>query len=165
MTLNPADDGSVLLSYYGHDIDLGKILVDFYTQRLIARSKDGLVRSMRNPARAGVSETSGGPPQLHAARPAGTDSAMSSSRPAATEGAMRIHEHRTFWRPDRLLPALEILAGALVIWLILAGFVELADPSLKTERQVSRYLDLPVIGAMPDLDQLYQRLQPKKPSQ
>jgi hypothetical protein len=68
-------------------------------------------------------------------------------------------EQRTFWRSDRLL--LGILAGALMLWFILAGFVELADPSFKSERQISRYLDLPVIGVMPDLNPLVRRLQPK----
>jgi len=66
--------------------------------------------------------------------------------------------HTTFWRPDRLLPLLGILAGALMLWFILAGFVELADPSFKSERQISRYLDLPVIGVMPDLEPLVLRL-------
>jgi hypothetical protein len=143
MTLKPADDASVLLGYYGSDVDLGKMVVKFYTQRLVSRSKDGLVRSTRNLNRSGA------------------ESAMSQPQPAAPDGEMRIQEHRTYWRPDRLLPAAGILAGALVLWLILAGFAELADPSFKSERQISRYLDLPVIGVMPDLDPLVRRLQPK----
>jgi hypothetical protein len=158
MTLTPADDASVLLGYYGQDVELGKMLVNFYTQRLVSRSKDGLVRSMRNLARAGVPDTNGGPPQLQTAKPGGTGPAISQSQPAAPEGEMHIQEHRTFWRSDRLIPAVYILACALLLWCILAGFVEWADPSFKTERQVSRYLDLPVIGSMPDLDPLIQRL-------
>jgi len=157
MTLKPADDASVLLYYYGHDVEMGKILVNFFTQRLVSRSKDGLVRNMRNLTRAGASEPNGGSPQLQTARPAGTGSAISQA-PAAPEGEMRIEAHRTFWRPDRLLPSAGILAGALVLWLILAGFVEWADPSFRSERQISRYLDLPVIGTMPDLGPLIQRL-------
>jgi hypothetical protein len=160
MTLKPADDASVLLSYSGRDVELGKILVNFYVQRLISRSKDGLFRSKRNLNRAGAGalETNGGPALLQASRPAGTESEMS---PAAPEGEMRIQEHRSFWRADRLFPSVGILAGALLLWFILAGFVELADPAFKSERQISRYLDLPVIGVMPDLDPLIQRLQPK----
>ena len=159
MTLKPADDASVLLSYYGRDVELGKILVNFYTQRLVSRSKDGLVRSMRTPTRTGALET-GGAPQLQTV--GGTESAMSKPQPAAPEGELRIQEHHTFWRSDRLFPSAGILAGTLMLWFILAGFVEWADPSFKSERQVSRYLDLPVIGTMPDLDALIQRLQPKK---
>jgi hypothetical protein len=49
------------LSYYGCNVELGKIPMNFYTQRLVSRSKDGLVRSMRNLTRAGASETKGVP--------------------------------------------------------------------------------------------------------
>jgi hypothetical protein len=143
MTLKPADDDAVLLSYYGRDVELGKMLVNYYTQRLVGRSKDGLIRGMRNLNRSGA------------------QSAMLQPQPAAPDGEMRIQEHRTFWRPDRLFPALGILAGVLMLWLILAGFVELADTSFKSERQISRYLDLPVIGVMPDLEPLVRCLQPK----
>ena len=161
MTLKAADDASVLLGYYGDDVEMGKMLVNFYTQRLVSRSKDGLVRSTRNLARAGLPETTGGPAQFQTPRPGGTAAAAFQSPPAAPEGEMRIQEHSTFWRPDRLFPSVGILAVALVLWFILAGFAEWTDPSFKTERQVSRYLDLPVIGAMPDLDPLIQRLKAK----
>ena len=156
MTLKSVDDASVLLGYYGRDVALGKVLVKFYTQRLVSRSKDGLVRSNRNLARAGAMEP-GGASQAQTARPASVEAAMSQG-PAAPEGEVRIEEHRAFWRPERLMPMLGILAGALVLWFILAGIVEMADPSFNSERQISRYLDLPVIGAMPDLVPLIQRL-------
>jgi hypothetical protein len=162
MMLKPADDASVLLSYYGRDVELGKILVKFYTQRLVSRSKDGLVRSTSSLNRAGAPETNGGSTQLQTERLIGGESAISQPQQATPDGEMRIQEHRTFWRHDRLLPLLGILTGALMLWFILAGFVELADPAFKSERQISRYLDLPVIGVMPDLDPLIQRLQPKK---
>lgn len=139
MTLKPADDAAVLLSYYGDDAALGKMLVNFYTQRLVSRSKDGQVRSMRDPNRAGA-ETS-----------------LMPQAQAAPQGEMYVQEHRAFWRPDRLLPSAGILAGALGFWFILAGFVELADPAFKSERQISRYLDLPVIGVMPDLNSIKRR--------
>jgi hypothetical protein len=143
MTLKPAEDDTVLLSYYGSDVELGKILVKYFTQRLISRSKDGLIRSARNLNRSGA------------------ESATSQPQQAAPDGELRVQEQRTFWRPDRLIPAVGILAGTLLLWLILAGFVELADQSFKSERQISRYLNLPVIGVMPDLDPLVKRLQPK----
>ena len=159
MTLKPADDSSVLLNYYGRDVELGKIMVNFYTQRLVNRSKDGLVRSMRNLNRAGASEANGG--SLQTARPAGTESAISQSQPAAPEGDIRIQEHRTFWRSDRLFPSVGILGGTLMLWLILAGFVGWVYLPFKSERQISRCLDIPVIGAMPDIVPLIQRMQLK----
>jgi len=156
MSLKPADDSSVLLNYYGRDVELGKIMVNFYTQRLVNRSRDGLVRNMRNLNRAGASETNG------AARPAGAESAtMSQSQPAAPEGDVSIQEYRTFWRSDRLFPSVGMLGGTLMLWLIMAGFVGWVYPTFKSEGQISRYLDLPVIGTIPDLVPLIQRLQLK----
>ncbi len=63
MTLKTVDDAHVLLSYYGHNPELGKMLVNYYTQRLISRTKDGLARNIRNLNRARVPE-SGGPPRF-----------------------------------------------------------------------------------------------------
>jgi hypothetical protein len=159
MTLKTADDSSVLLNYYGHDVELGKTMVNFYTQRLVSRSRDGLVRSMRNLNRAGASETNGG--SLQTARPVGIESVTSQSQPAAPEGDIRIQEHRTFWRSDRLSPSAGILGGTLMLWLILAGFVGWVYLPFKSERQISRYLDIPVIGTMPDVVPLIQRIQLK----
>ena len=163
MSLKAADDAHVLLSYYGRDVEMGKMLVNFYTQRLVSRSKDGLVRSMRNLNRTSGSDRAGGL-QYSSRQDAPALSHLSHSQPAAPEGEVIIQEHRIFWRSDRLLPAAVILAGSLVLWLILAGFVEWADPSFKSERQISRYLDLPVIGVMPDLEPLVRRMEPKNPS-
>jgi hypothetical protein len=161
MTLKTADDASVLLNYYGHDVELGKIMVNYYTQRLVNRSRDGLVRSMRNLNRAGALETNGGSPQLQTARPTGTESAISQFQPATPEGDIRIQEYRTFWRSDRLFPSVGTLVGTLMLWLILAGFVGWVYPPFKSEGQISRYLDIPVIGTMPDIVPLIQRMQLK----
>jgi capsular polysaccharide biosynthesis protein len=57
-----------------------------------------------------------------------------------------------------------ILGGAMLVMFMLAGVAEWTDLSFKSERQVSRYLNIPVIGVIPDLDPLFRRLQLKKPS-
>jgi len=161
MTLKQADDSSVLLNYYGSDVEMGKTMVNFYTQRLVSRSRDGLVRSMRNLNRTGALETNGGSPQLQTARPTSIESAISQFQPAAPEGDIRIQEHRTFWRSERLFPSVGMLGGTLMLWLILAGFVGWVYPPFKSEGQISRYLDIPVIGTMPDIVPLIQRMQLK----
>ena len=162
MSLRAADDAHVLLGYYGRDVEMGKMLVNYYAQRLVNRSKDGLMRSMRNLNRASGPESSGPlrfqPAQQNAA---GAETTLSHFPPAAFEGNVSIQEHRIFWRSARLLPAVVILAGSLILMFILAGFVEWADPSFKSERQISRYLDLRVIGVIPDLEPLVLRMEPK----
>lgn len=165
MSLRTADDAHVLLSYYGRDVERGKLLVNYYTQRLVSRSKDGLTRSMRTLNRTSGSE-SNSPPQFQPARQdaAGPEPTLSHSLPAAPEGTVTIKEHRIFWRSDRLLPAAVILAGSLSLIFILAGFVEWTDPSFKSERQISRYLDIRVIGVMPDLEPIVRRMKPIDPS-
>jgi hypothetical protein len=161
MSLKTADGEHVLLSYYGRDVEMGKLLVNYYIQRLVNRSKEGLVRSARNLNRTSGGSESKGPPGFQPTPnddAAGAEPTLHHLQPAAPEGNLIIEEHRVFWRSDRLLPAAGILAGSLVFMLILAVFVEWTDPSFKTERQISRYLDLRVIGVMPNLEPLVRRM-------
>ncbi|MBI5589809.1 MAG: hypothetical protein HY881_04950 [Deltaproteobacteria bacterium] len=166
MSLKTADEAHVLLSYYGHDADMGKMLVNYYTQRLVSRSKDGLIRSTKKLDRANTSENNG-PPRIQPVRKDApdTESTLFPSQSAVPEGDIIVQGHRIFWRSSRLLPAAMILAGSLVLMFILAGFVEWIDPSFKSERQTSRYLDLRIIGVMPNLEPLVLRMKPKGTSQ
>jgi hypothetical protein len=143
MSLKTVDDEHVLVNYEGNDLKMGRMMVNYFTQQLVSRSKDGLIRStgIMNPTGMSL----GNAPQP--------------SQPAAIpDGNMMIQEHSDLWRSDRLLPAAVILACSLALLLILAGFVEWADQSFKSERQVARYLDVRVIGVMPDLAPLVRRI-------
>jgi capsular polysaccharide biosynthesis protein len=47
---------------------------------------------------------------------------------------------------------------SLIIILIIIGLMEWADPAFKSERQVARYLDLSIIGSLPDLQKISRAL-------
>jgi hypothetical protein len=72
-----------------------------------------------------------------------------SSLPAVTQLS-----ERSLWRPDRLVPLLWITIGSLAVVLMVLTILEWADPSLKTVRQTARYLELEVLGVIPDLQRL-----------
>ena len=69
-------------------------------------------------------------------------------------GRMSVQEVRTFWSGSRMQPLLSVLIISLVLLLLLIGILEWTDPSLKSERQVARYLDLPILGSVPDLGKM-----------
>jgi hypothetical protein len=72
----------------------------------------------------------------------------------------RVEERRVLWRSGELGPAMWITLASLVMFLVLVVILEWADPSLKTVRQASRHLQLPVLGVMPDLEKLETVLHP-----
>ena len=153
LTIRAADDEHILMIYYGSDIKLGKMMVNFYTQKLMGRAKDGLMRSIRG-YNANLS------PRFQPSQP---DAALSETLKPKPQpeisGELNIEEHRAFWRPDRLLSTIEIFTVSLLLFIIVAAVLEWSDPSFKSERQVARYLGIPIIGVMPDIDQLIRRLQ------
>jgi capsular polysaccharide biosynthesis protein len=50
------------------------------------------------------------------------------------------------------------LSGILVLLVIF----EWSDPSLKSERQVAQYLELPILGSLPDLNKISVALDSKR---
>lgn len=151
MLLKSENNGVVSVGYYGSDVNQGRFFVNYYSQRLVSRSKEGVVRTVRNQNRA---MESGGTPPL----PQGTEG----NKPAALAGDIQTQEHRALWRAERMVPSVEILLISLLIWCIAAGIAEWMDPSFSTERQVSRYLNIPVVGVIPNMASLVQRLESKK---
>jgi hypothetical protein len=156
LMLKPDSDDAVHVGYYGPDMSQGRFFVTYYAQRLVNRSKEGIVRTMRNQNRN--METGGASQPQNAA---GTEM-PATLQPAALGGEMQVLEHRSMWRMDRLFPAMVILLVSLMIWCIAAGIAEWMDPSFSTERQVSRYLNIPVVGVVPNMSPLIQRLEAKK---
>lgn len=70
------------------------------------------------------------------------------------EGAPRRIAQRAWWREYRLLPAVSLFVISLGAFLVLVALRELLDPSFKSERQIARYLGLPVLGTLPNVDLL-----------
>jgi len=94
-----------------------------------------------------------------ASRPARRTAAESSGTYSfQADGDPRVLGVATPWSSERLPRALLIGVLSLLAVLLLIGVLELSDPAFKSERQVARYLDLPVLGSMPDADRLTHRL-------
>lgn len=134
LRLAPSSDPAELrLSYEGPDGALGRALVDFYSERLIKRVDEGMVRAQRT----------------------GDSTAAVRLQPL---GDLVVVVKRTPWSPERLVPAIGVLILAFVGVIVLIAFFELSDPSFKSERQMARYLGVPVLGAIPDAEPLAKRL-------
>lgn len=153
LTLKPDGDDAVQVGYYGPDMNHGRFFVNYYAQRLVSRSKEGISRTMRSQSRS--LDTSG------SSQPQATET-PAMLQPAAMGGEVQVQEHRSLWRSDRLFPTTVILLVTWMVWCIAAGIAEWLDPSFSTERQVSRYLNIPVVGVVPNMGPLIQRLEAKK---
>ncbi len=132
LSLTRESDSIIRLSYHGQNAELGGALVAFYTERLLKRVDDGRVRVR--------SETS------------------SSASTLNTSGGMVMNGMNALWNPDRLVPASVVFFIALLGLMLLVGLFELLDPSFKSERQIARYLGLPVLGAIPNAEPLMRNL-------
>ncbi|PIP46096.1 MAG: hypothetical protein COZ70_13645 [Deltaproteobacteria bacterium CG_4_8_14_3_um_filter_51_11] len=152
MTLKAPDSSHLEIGYYGADPEVGRLLVEYFSKKLVMRNQEGIARTMRynRPGQAGVSflvqRAGAGVPG-----PAGETSEM---RPASAVGEARTTAYKAFWRTERLRPTLLILAFSVFVMAIITGVVEWSDPSLKSVRQAARYLNIPVLGSIPDLHKL-----------
>lgn len=122
---------TVQIRYFGKSREVGEILVAFYADRLVKKALEGLVRSN--------SESPDIKPDL--------------------SGGIDVYEIRTIWRPERLVPLVYCIGASLILVLILFGFLEWNDPSFKSERQIARYIGLPILGNVPDLNKVAALLQ------
>lgn len=132
MRIARASDARLLLAYEGSNARLGEIMVEFYGERLVQRVADGAARQ----------------PAAKAAAPYSFQA----------DGIMKVVGVATPWSAERLPRASFIFVLSLLTVLLLIGVLELSDPSFKSERQIARYLDLPVLGSMPDASQLARHL-------
>ena len=138
MTIASIGDDRITIGYQGDDRELGVALVDFYSQRLIRASQRAQERAILRPELV---------PQE-----AGTASATG----VTLQGAVSVNTSTVFITPDRVWTALWLSIIFIIIALAAIWIMEMARPKLYTERQASRYLDTPVLGAIPNLERMKQ---------
>lgn len=130
MSLSKTDDSELRIAYRGPDEALGRNLVDYYARHLMNRTKEAL---------------------QNAQRPA-------SPEPRIVPGALMISSNLNLWDLDRLLPAFWVLLISAMTIMTAIATREFSDPSFKSERQIARYLGLPILGTLPDAEPLIKRL-------
>jgi hypothetical protein len=126
MGLTRLDGKTVQIVYTGKSREIGEILVGFYADRLVKKAHEGLTRS-------NATEFLGKP---------------------ALSGSIEIREIKAMWRSDRMRPLLFCIGASVVLVLLIFGFLEWNDSSLKSERQIARYIGLPILGNIPDLNKV-----------
>ena len=134
MKLSSQPDSRLRLTYTGPHAHIGETMVDFYSQLLVQRVEAG------------------------AARQSATAAASTPSR-FEPIGTLTTTGVASLWSAERLPRATLVFVLSLLAVLLLIGILELSDPSFKSERQIARYLDLPVLGSMPDTRQLAHQLE------
>ncbi|VVS94372.1 hypothetical protein [Desulfoluna spongiiphila] len=128
--------GIARIRYLGKDAELGTNLVDYYARRLVRKAREGI-------------EISG----MH----------LPSERLPERIGAIESTALRAIWRPDRLVPLLILLTASVLAVMALVAALEWNDAALKSERQIARYVNLPVLGSLPDLNRVSRVLGEKPP--
>lgn len=128
LTLVGEGDAKLQLSYTGDDADLGRHLLGFYTDRLMQRIAN---------AQGPLSDPA---PRFEQAGPISSSTQM------------------VLWSADRLPAAIAIFGVSLLAFLLLVGMRELANPAFASERQIARYLGLPVLGSLPNAERLVSHL-------
>ena len=138
VSLQDKEGNRISLVYEGPDRELGQAIINFYAQRLIQGAKRARERSLVDVAvsRTQVPEGQGSFPGV------------------AMDGPLQISATRLLYHPDRLGPTLWILCVSALVFLALVWLMEYARPKLYTPRQAARYLDIRVLGQLPDLNKL-----------
>ena len=113
MSIKMPSEDMVIITFYGENKAIGQTLVRYYSDRLIQKGKEGLLRSKHK---------------------------GSGFKLPALMGNMEINEHRTLWRPERFVPLVLITFISLIGVLMVLAVLEWSDPSFKSERQVAQYL-------------------------
>lgn len=142
-TMQAGWEGENLLkiSYSGKDPGFGRTLVEFFASSLITRAEEGRLRATSQPRSRSLE--------------AGVNL---ESTPAQLVGGLIQSVDRRLWTAERLEPAVMVFLVSLFVILFVIGLIEWFDPAFKSERQVVRYLDIPILGSIPDLDNVLRRL-------
>jgi hypothetical protein len=131
MTYQPGN--RVRIMYQGDNRKNGEMFVSFYSKRLLRKVEEGLRRSKSAAGQAVL---------------------IKPGLPAKLAGSMEIKGEQALFRADRILPAMNIFIIFIIIVMLWIGILEWADPSFKSERQVARYLKLPTLGSLPDINKI-----------
>lgn len=137
------------ITYYGPDPAEGRTFTAFYSSRLLRKADEGAKRIQLNQARGFAADS---PAQTAYRTPA--EQAAQQEPAARLHGTVVVRQSRALMRSDRIVPALVLLGVFVLLILVLIGIQEWADPSFKSERQVARYLLLPTLGSLPDLNRI-----------
>lgn len=135
-SLNPGEGNHFSLEYNGPDRDLGMALTSFYSQRLIDGARRAAERSL-------VMVT-----MEMAEIPGQTVSGI------FADGPVRIIPDRVLYTPERAVPAAWILLVSAILVVSMIWVSQYMRPRLYSPRQASRYLDVKVLGTLPDLNKL-----------
>lgn len=136
LSLMVTGDLRLLIGYTGKDLHLGQFLISFYSDRLMRRIAEGISRVPAEESRS----------------------------PAELQPSDRISvvRDRSLWSSDRLVPAVIVVLVSLISLMVLIGVLESLDPSFKSDRQIAHYLNMPVLGSIPDAEPLAGILAPKE---
>ncbi len=133
MSLESTGENKLTMSYQGRDRELGEALVNFYSQRLVWAGERAQRRALTRP---------------------GADQADGTGPAVALEGGPSVETSRTLLTWDRLTTAFWVLLVSLLAALAFIWFKESTRPKLYSERQAARYLGVPVLGSIPNMDRL-----------
>jgi len=128
--LSSVGDSELRLAYQGSQEALGRYLVDYYSDRLMARHQEAAQHTKQS-----IGAT-----------------------PSLDKGALTITSRLVIWDSNRLLPAFWVLIVSALAIMTAIAIREFSDPAFKSERQIARYLGLPILGSLPDAEPLTKRL-------
>jgi hypothetical protein len=137
MSIKMPSENMAIITYYGENRAIGQALVSYYSDRFIQKGKEGHLRSKHK---------------------------GSGFKLPALTGNMEINEHRSLWRSERIVPLALITFISLIGVLLVLAVFEWSDPSFKSERQMAQYLELPILGSLPDLNKISAALHTKRES-
>jgi len=140
ITIDPK--GTLQISYFGSDVNLGVQLVNYYTKRLLSRLRAGYFRKLNINSN--------------------NQKLKLNQLPHFEKTKLSKTEHRAWWRNDRLGTAAKTTILSFIFLFIVIGLKEFTDPSFKSGRQAARYLNLPIIGFFPALEPIIENFRENK---
>jgi hypothetical protein len=126
MDLEKSKNDMVHIVYKGPEKEKGIMMVGFYADRLVQNVSEGIRRSK----------------------------AKAHYVPKLT-GEVKIGEKQIIFETSRLWQLFQVAVISVIGIMILCGILEYRDSSFKSERQMARYLDVPILGSIPDLNKVY----------
>jgi hypothetical protein len=128
LSLTMPGQNTAVIAYEGKDRKRGEAMVVFYSQRLIKQAKDWLAQN-----RSGIEKGLAAPKMV---------------------GKITVEEQHAPWRSERLLPAVYIFVISLIVLLVIIALLDWFNPSFRSERHIAYYLQVPILGTLPDLKRI-----------